>query len=94
MARPAFYRKVLASSSDGWNRVGKARKVNGVKAIRYDGTPSVNGILADRYSIWVDKHDRTIRVIHTTTAADITVTMTQDWRKWGKKVSIKAPKVK
>lgn len=91
MARPAFYRKVLASSSDGWKRVGKASKVNGVKAIRYDGRPTVMGVEVDSYRIWVDRQDRAIKIISKSTAYGTTVSMTQNWRKWGKKVSIKAP---
>lgn len=91
MSRPAHYRKVLASSKGGWKRVGNARKVNGVKAIRYDGKPSVLGVEVDSYRIWLDKQDRAIKIVSKSTAYGETVTMTQDWRKWGKKVSITAP---
>lgn len=91
---PAAYRRMLASSSEDWTWTGVQRKVNGVKARRYTGLPTATDMEFTEYSVWLDRNDRPIRITSTGTAYGFTITMTQDFRKWGKKVSIKAPKVK
>lgn len=86
------YRSYLRSSSTGWTWTGKSRRINGVRARQYTGTPRILGQSFDRYLVWVDKWDRPIRIESTITMMGITASGTQDFTKWGGKVKIKPPK--
>ncbi|MGN0065167.1 MAG: hypothetical protein ACI379_13075 [Nocardioides sp.] len=87
------YRSMLASSSTPWEWTGKARKVNGVRAREYTGTPAYAETTFSTYRVWLDNSYRPVRIKTVGTAYGITVKTTQDFRRWGKKVTITAPKV-
>ena len=90
---PTAQKKALASSDVKWTWTGVAKKVNGVKARQYAGNPTNAGMAFSEYHVWLDSQYRPVRVTSTGTAYGITVTMKQDYTKWGKTVSIKKPKV-
>ncbi|WP_262849675.1 hypothetical protein [Mumia quercus] len=87
------YRGYLRSSNNGWTWTGRTRKLNGVRAKEYVGNPKLMGHRPDRYAVWLDKWDRPVRVDSRLTIGGITSTARQDFSKWGKKVTIKAPRV-
>lgn len=87
------YRSMLASSTTPWEWTGKERKVNGVRAKEYTGTPEYAETTFSTYRVWLDAKYRPVRLVTVGTAHGITVSTKQDFRKWGKKVSITAPKV-
>lgn len=90
----AVYTQALRSSTTKWKWTGVERKINGVKARRYTGTPRIKGMKFSEYSVWLDKQYRPIRVTSTGTAFGYTISMKQDFTKWGKKVSITPPRVR
>ena len=92
-ATPATYRSALASSSTPWKWTGKERRVNGVRAKEYAGTPAYGGATFSKYRVWLDSRDRPVRIASTGSMGDVTVTTKQDFRRWGKKVTIKPPKM-
>lgn len=92
-ATPAAYRSALASSTTPWEWTGKERRVNGVRAKEYTGTPAYGGATFSKYRVWLSANDRPVRIVSTGSMGDVTVTTKQDFRRWGKKVTIKPPKM-
>lgn len=88
---PAAYRKSLRTSSTGWKASGKVRKLNGVRAREYVGTVRMGGVSFSHYAVWVDQLDRPVRIASTGSMSGVTVTSRQDFKRWGKPVSIKPP---
>jgi len=86
-------KKALASSSVKWTWTGVEKKVNGVRARQYAGNPTNAGMEFSEYHVWLDNRYRPVRVTSTGTAFGVTLKMKQDYTKWGRKVSIKKPKV-
>ncbi|MFC6152981.1 hypothetical protein [Nocardioides yefusunii] len=93
-ASAASYKRALGSSTVKWKWTGVEKKINGVKAREYAGKPVFEGVKVSAYTVWLDTQYRPIRVASTVTGFGVTVKSKQDFTKWGKKVTIKAPKVK
>ncbi|WP_235734955.1 hypothetical protein [Nocardioides alcanivorans] len=87
------YKAYLRASSSGWKPTGRNKGVNGVTAREYVGTVTIEGLTHDDYRVWVDKWDRPIRINSTLTAYGSTITGVQNFKKWGKNVKIKKPKL-
>ena len=89
----AYYKRVLKSSTTKWTWTGIERKINGVKAKQYKGTPKFDAADFSEYHVWLDAQYRPIRITSTATAYGMSVTTRDDFSKWGKKITIKAPKL-
>lgn len=89
-ASDASYRKLFASTT--WKPSGKVKKFKGVKARQYTGEPQHPSAKFESYSVWLDSSYRPARVTSTMVVMGQRSKMTQGYTRWGKKVSIKAPK--
>lgn len=89
-ATDATYRKLIGSTT--WKPTGKVKRFKGVKARQYTGKPKHPSGTITHYSIWLDSSYRPARVNSTVEVLGERSKMTQDFTRWGKKVSIKAPK--
>ncbi len=85
------YRTYLSASTTPWKWTGKERRINGVRAREYRGTPVVGGYSYTRYRVWLDTADRPIRVDTAMTMYGQRSTWRQDFSRWGAKVKIVAP---
>lgn len=84
-------RGALAASTTDWAPTGRTRKMNGVSASEYSGSPVHGDMTYTTYSVWIDSGFRPIRIESVGSAYGITTKTKQDFKKWGRSVAIKPP---
>lgn len=83
------YKKLMRSTN--WKPTGKVKRIKGVKTRQYTGTPKHPDGKYLSYAVWLDSSYRPARVTSTMEVMGYRTKMTQNYTRWGKKVSIKAP---